>query len=210
MKNLALALLVTISSHAFAKEIVFRPVEPLKSGESFRNEWDSTGQFCYKVDAKTECAKIVQQGEVKIREKGRYSLEAADKAFIDQLTYQARKVSENYNKLYIRYLALEGGERFVVHMHFNSGPGSETLFVFGTVANVRGFQIASVDSFSYSPNDLSGRMIQGFLNNGGYAANMAKETIRQIGERLIVAEEISTMLLNGGNSPATILQMHQK
>ena len=115
MKAVFFSLLMTFSAQALALP-AYVSVEPIKTREGWRDEWDQTGKFCYKKDAKTNCAQIVQLGEVKIRDMGSWATNVESHPFINALSPQARKIAEGYSKLYIRYIGLENSNRFVAHM----------------------------------------------------------------------------------------------
>lgn len=208
MKSVILGLLVTISVQAVAQNVIpYKPIELVKTNptQGNRAEWDSTGQFCYRFRGTQEvrCATIIQLGEVKVREKGNWSQDPNDQFYISRLSAKALEVAGKYNQLYIRYMGLEDGSRFVAHSFY----GKETLFAFGSVSvgGVTGARQAKIDSFSYSPvdssaskpksADASGVLLDGLIETGK-AVDTVNQILTSVGLDLIVAEEVATIHLN--------------
>jgi hypothetical protein len=214
VKTVFLSLLVTFSVQALAQNAIpYKPIELVKQDPTRgnRDEWDQTGQFCYKErgTSAVKCATIVQLGEVKVRDKGNWSQDPADQFYISKLSRTAQDVASKYSKLYIRYIGLEDGRRFVAQTFY----GSETIFAFGSVAvgGVTGAVAAKIDSFSYSPGDsslkkpkspdASGMVLDAAIKEDP-SSNFVIGAIKTVGADLIVAEEIATIHLNTNPQPA--------
>ncbi len=202
VKLVLFALLVTFSTQAFAASVAYRPIELVKQDPKRGNraEWDQTGRFCYKFAGTTEtyCAAIIQLGEVKVRENGAFSNDPKDQAYISQLSPQALAAASKFDKLYVRYIGLEDGERFVAHMF----TGKQTLFAFGQLVMGHRF-IGFMESFSYSPDDFNGMLLNGLIQAGADPAGVQK-IIADTAADLIVAEEIAAIHMNMKNEGVNV------
>lgn len=145
-------LLFLISAPSWAQTVQYRSIEPLKSGsQGFRTTWDSTKQFCFKSpQAERSCFDITGMGEIKLRESGQWDQYPASQNFIEQLGPELRSQAENYDRVFVRYLALGGTNEFVVHVFFvskgSSARTSQTIFAMGDIAGSR----ARVSAMSFS------------------------------------------------------------
>lgn len=206
MRLIVFSLLFAISTVAMA-EVKYRSVTPLmsKGAKSFRDTWDATGQFCFKAEGgEKSCFKIAGMGEVKLRDGGQWSADTA----VSALSPELHAAGEDYDRIFVRYLALDGVDQFAVHIFFlNKGAAnrsSRTIFAFGKYSQ-GGVELTGM-SFS-SPLEEFGAMIwasRALLDQKGEPAEQAIKA--RIVETYLPLLEIGRSVVNGflsgGSGPA--------
>jgi hypothetical protein len=129
MKFLLLFALTVTASMVQATEVTYVPLElcahqPFKS---YRDYWDRTGKFC----ANGGSYDMTDLGEIKLRHKGEW----VNSDYAAALTPENQAVVAQYKTYYVRYFSTRptpsGKMEFAVHVFFNWGPGTQTIFVFG-------------------------------------------------------------------------------
>lgn len=196
-------ILVTFSASVFADGVKYADIEPIKAANmNFRDTWDKSHQFCYNdADKNPHCLDIVGMGEVKLREKGEWSSRAEDQAFISKLTDTQKEDGLNYDKIFVRYLALDANaSKFVVHVHFlDKGAEqkmSQTIFVMGD--NVAGKK-AEAREMSYSNGmEYFGGALKAALTLGSSVTNKSEAESKQLLEDQMV--KFNQGLINIGES----------
>lgn len=164
MRSVFFLLLLTIfaGNAALAGEVTYSQIEATKGNfKSFRDAWDKTGQFCFKAETVAEsCFNIDKMGEVKVRAQGKWSTDPKDLLYIEALSEDARRAAEEYETFYVRYLAIDSAQKFVVHAFYSGFIGTQTMFLMGRIDRGQ----ADVSSISFSSrSEYDGAIALSFL-----------------------------------------------
>lgn len=135
MKNL-LYLAVFVSAFAArAEEVpyIHMKVCDAKPYDGPRSYWDQTKIFCFEKDGQTIKYNMTDMGEIKLRDDNAW----VNSEYVNALSARNYQAVGTYRTYSVRYLSTTDGAGgvtpFIAHVHFNWGPGTQTIYVFGEI-----------------------------------------------------------------------------